>query len=95
MTKLGERVGAVLSSKDGVVYFLGYGKYVADVEVEGLASPNPQIRLDDGTYVYGYQCWWGPEDVIKRRFLSNAEEIVNAEVPDDNYGGGAYKWDTN
>lgn len=23
-------------------------------------SPNPRIRLDDGSMIWGYQCWWAP-----------------------------------
>jgi hypothetical protein len=25
-------------------------------------SLNPRIRLDDGRVVWGFQCWWGPEE---------------------------------
>lgn len=26
---------------------------------------NPCIKLDNGETVWGYQCWWGPEDKVK------------------------------
>lgn len=28
---------------------------------------NPRITLDDGRVVWGCQCWWGPEDAIRKR----------------------------
>lgn len=34
---------------------------------EGFAWTNPRITLDDGRVVWGCQCWWGPEEVIRRK----------------------------
>ena len=28
---------------------------------------NPRITLDDGRVVWGCQCWWGPEEAIRKR----------------------------
>ena len=28
---------------------------------------NPRITLDDGRVIWGCQCWWGPEEVIRKR----------------------------
>lgn len=28
-------------------------------------SPHPLIRLDDGSFVWACECWWGPEDDVK------------------------------
>lgn len=28
---------------------------------------NPKILLDDGRTVWGFECWWGPEDKTKKR----------------------------
>lgn len=33
---------------------------------EGTKFTNPRITLDDGSVVWGMQCWWGPEESIKR-----------------------------
>lgn len=30
-------------------------------------TTNPQIQLDDGSIIWGYQCWWGPEDAIRAK----------------------------
>jgi hypothetical protein len=62
MAKIGERVMAVLSSTPEEVKLLGEGVYEGDhpVDVEGMGGfPNPRIRLDDGTVIWGFQCWWG------------------------------------
>ena len=32
----------------------------------------PRITLDNGRVVWGNRCWWGPEDVIRRRLAGRA-----------------------
>src|SRR5690349_638265 len=77
----GERVGALVGSDPNtkVVQVFGYGVYEGDFVPEhrgekSLATwsheagiPNPRIRLDSGEVVYGAECWWGPEDDIRKR----------------------------
>ena len=29
-----------------------------------LGLKNPKIRLDSGEVVWGYECWWGPEEKV-------------------------------
>lgn len=83
------RVGAIQSIKDGVAKFYGYGEYVGDeipskdsvnkftkmLGTNGIA--NPKIVLDDGRVVWGCECWWGPEDQIKKRL--EGLTILNVE----------------
>jgi hypothetical protein len=66
----GDRVGAILYQVGEVVHFLGYGV------LEGIfkppygplkGMPNPRIKLDNGKIVWGYQCWFGPEEMIKKQ----------------------------
>ena len=70
MTKIGSRVGALVSSKNGISIFLGFGAYVGDEVPEPavgwmadalreLKVPNPKLVMDDGTVVFGCECWWG------------------------------------
>jgi len=77
MGEIGQRVGAILSANDDTVEFLGYGVYKGDYppkEAVGFMAkaltkakvPNPQIKLDSGGVVYGCECWWGPEEEIKK-----------------------------
>lgn len=101
--KPGERVGALLSAKDGEVRLLGYGVYDGNLEpprplglVVALFPPeardsweaclehyrenidpsatldqiklcNPRITLDSGVVVWGAECWWGPEGVVREK----------------------------
>lgn len=67
---VGMRVGAILGTEDNVVRFLGYGVYEGeevppDGPLHSMSLPNPKIKLDTGEVVWGYQCWWGPEQKIK------------------------------
>ena len=86
MTKVGERVGAILGSNDdGSLSFLGYGVYEGDFipeeavgwmaeAIRGTNTMNPRIRLDSGKVVYGCECWWGSESAVRKQ-LSNCKVI--------------------
>lgn len=63
--KIGDRVGAIMSADSEKVELFGYGVYSGDVEIPGLPFKNPEIKLDNGRVVRGYECWWGPEDKVK------------------------------
>lgn len=39
---------------------------------------NPRITLDDGSVVWGCQCWWGSEETIRERI--KGLKIVHAAV---------------
>lgn len=41
---------------------------------------NPRITLDDGRIVWGAQCWWGPEDAVRK--MIDGLQIVHAVLPD-------------
>lgn len=88
----GDRVGAILSSKNGIVKFIGYGIYVGDAipkEAVGFMAEalketktvNPKIELDSGKVVYGCECWWGSEKRVKE-ILDSSKEIVNVDIDD-------------
>lgn len=74
--KVGERVGAIMSRKEGTIKLFGYGVRIVDEVPEGAAElggflsaieiTNPTILLDSGKKVYGCECWWGPEEKIKK-----------------------------
>jgi len=79
------RVGAILNSEGKKINFLGYGEYVGDeVPPEdtpgfNMGMPNPKIVLDNGKVVWGCQCWWGPEEEIKKT-LEKYDEIVDVDM---------------
>lgn len=61
----GTRVGAIKSADDTTVELLGFGTYQGYDE-SPLGVPNPKIELDDGTVVWGFQCWWGEQEKIEK-----------------------------
>jgi hypothetical protein len=87
MQKVGDRVGAILGGKDGVVKFLGWGVYVgdevppADVGGFNFGQSNPKITLDNGDTVWGCECWWGSVEGIQR-WLDSAKEVVTVSISD-------------
>lgn len=90
VAQIGDRVGAILSASKTHVYLLGFGVYEGDFAVDGdahgwLASlvrdaggTNPRIRLDDGRVVWGCQCWWGPEERVRREL--EGREVVRVDL---------------
>lgn len=69
--KKGMRVGAICGTdeKTGALHFFGYGVYLGKFTPPpnvGIPFPNPKIKLDCGDVVWGCECWWGPEDEIKK-----------------------------
>ena len=90
MSKKGDRVGAILGAEKGMVEFLGYGVYDGDhVPTEGVGPfadmmkkaniPNPKIILDSGRVVYGCECWWGPEEEIRKK-VAAYEKVVIVDI---------------
>lgn len=76
MTEIGDRVGAIQSADETTVQFFGYGVYDGRIDNPDLGFPNPRITLDNGTQVWGYECWWGPEDHIRAKIGSREIVIV-------------------
>jgi len=90
MSKIGDRVGAILSAEGSTVRLLGYGVYEGDfIPEEGIGGhgdmireagiKNPRIKLDSGKTVYGCECWWGPEATIKAK-VSVYEHQKEADI---------------
>jgi hypothetical protein len=89
--KIGDRVGAIFAETDKRVEFLGYGSYAGDFvpETAGgflaeiakiVESKNPKIFLDSGKVVWGCECWWGPEEEIKKHL--EGREIIQVDIDD-------------
>jgi hypothetical protein len=75
-----------MCEEDNKIFFFGYGTYDGDFVPEAservlfwglpLDHPNPRITLDgSGKHVYGCECWWGPEEQIKK-MLTNRKVII-------------------
>ena len=70
MVRVGDKVIAILDAKDGKVRSFGEGVYDGDMLVsEQLPGiKNPRITLDAGGHVWGYECWWGAADAMRRKY---------------------------
>lgn len=85
---VGKRVGAIQKSDAETVYFFGYGIYDGDhIPDDGWMKdamiPNPKIKLDNGSTVYGYECWWGSEEKVKKLIGDRKVIFVHKENQHD------------
>ena len=88
--KPGMRVGVFHSCTDETLLLLGYGVYEGDevppVDILQadigppalLALPVPKLRLDDGTVVWGCECWWNDEAMV--RALETSRTIIHPKM---------------
>lgn len=83
-TEPGTRVGAIRNIGLNLkAYFFGWGVYQGNEPCPRLGGhPNPKIQLDNGKVVWGCECWWGPEERIKRELDGLTIEIVEPEDGD-------------
>ena len=90
MSKIGDRVGAILQTTDDTVELIGYGTYVGDeiphARVAGMGEllrkaerTNPKIQLDSGQDVFGCECWWGAEAAVKSRIGNRLTVAVDID----------------
>lgn len=80
MTAIGTRVIALRNMTNATAYSYGEGVYIGDLvpDTDSLPSDfrNPCIQLDDGKYVWGFQCWWGPVDRVTAQIGDRPVEKV-------------------
>ena len=88
MYNIGDRVGALVGSDEEtkILTVAGFGVYEGDVVPETddikfmgiplkeVNRPNPKIALDNGSTVWGCECWWGAETKVKEQI----EEYKNS-----------------
>lgn len=87
MIKIGDRVGAYISNRDGAVEFLGYG-VISDFDIprDGVGyvcnafirenRKDAIILLDTGDVVCGCECFWSTEDAVKKTLDGQQIEVV-------------------
>jgi hypothetical protein len=46
-------------------------------------TPNPKIKLDNGKIVWGCECWWGPEAMIKEETLRAGLTIIPVDIDEE------------
>jgi hypothetical protein len=86
--KANDRVYAVLCDDAESISLIGYGTYVGDEVpdeaaaglagfLRGVVKVNPRFVMDDGSVVWGCECWWGPqadfENMIAGRKVINVD----------------------
>ncbi|MFA5174431.1 MAG: hypothetical protein WC438_04590 [Candidatus Pacearchaeota archaeon] len=92
MVEIGKRVGALLKETSSAVYFFGYGVYTGEAipsnEIIYLGrrynelfpgDKVAKIKLDNGGSIYGCECWWGPEEYIKKFIGDRQVKIVSLQ----------------
>lgn len=82
--KIGDRVIAFESFKDGVLTTYGEGVYLGDKVPDATPFntrdiPNPCIRLDSGKHIWGYQCWWGSPEEIDEKYGQHITKILDVD----------------
>lgn len=83
MAEVGDRVGAIRNADPNTVYMYGYGTYEGMQPCPLLNDiPNPRIKLDDGSTVWGMECWWGPEDKMREAISEKPERTVQIVKPE-------------
>lgn len=96
ITKVGTRVGAILGVDEAtkVLKLFGYGVYngqgippsyreLFKGESDDKIPKNPEIKLDDGSLVYGRECWWSSQEHIEKEVARHKEmgyKIVMVDV---------------
>ncbi len=90
--KVGDRVLAVRDSSETQANVYGAGVYAGD-EVPDSAPgemgamlreagvSNPKIVLDNGKVVWGCECWWGAEDLLRKRLAG--KNVVEVDIEAD------------
>lgn len=84
LEKIGMRVGAIQSMDEKQVHLFGFGVYEGDKvppkELFGfdLGFPNPQIKLDNGKLVFGFECWWGSEEQMRAKIAGR--EVIEVDI---------------
>ena len=92
--KIGDRVGAIASIRNGVAEIFGFGTYKgalvpnhkdgrgtsADLLKEADVE-NPTIELDNGELIYGCECWWASEEKIQE-MIGKCTEVKIVTIHD-------------
>jgi len=85
MATIGAEICAILKADERKVHLIGYGKYVGDEipdehcggfggTLREHCIKNPKLVLEDGTVVWGCECWWGDAEKAHKH-IGNREVI--------------------
>jgi len=88
-SNIGDRVGAIRNMDDETAWVFGYGVYDGEEVppedekgergmidfVHAANVTNPKLLMDDGTIIWGCECWWGPEK-LARETISDRKIVI-------------------
>ena len=90
--KAGSRVGVIANATEGIVYFIGFGRYsgdhVPDKKASGVLASmcrvhkhkTPKIVLEgDKGVIYGCECWWGTVRNTNK-IINNSKHVIDTSV---------------
>jgi hypothetical protein len=55
-----------------------FGFLPSELEKEAPGFTNPCLKMDDGTIVWGCECWWGAEDGLEK--LVGGRTVINVDM---------------
>ncbi len=97
MSEPGQRIGAVLCANDDEVELIGFGTYEGDhvpgddavgvmaKALKNMQVKNPKLVMDDGTIVWGCECWWGDENAVNEQIGNRKVVYVNMDKVRESY----------
>jgi hypothetical protein len=56
-----------------------FDKIASESGRPGYRPTNPKIVLDDGSVVWGQECWWGDEERVRKSIGDRRVKIVTIE----------------
>lgn len=90
MAEIGDNICAVLKADSKNVYVIGYGTYlgeeIPDKDITGqiatmlrnAKATNPKLEMEDGTIVWGCECWWG--DVESAIEMMGGRKVIQVDM---------------
>ena len=87
-TQTEEKVIAIESFKNGILKKYGEGilipNQIPDIQpFKKAGAKNPYIKLDNGKYVWGFQCWWSSLKRFEKEYSEHIKETIIVDVEDE------------
>lgn len=82
----GTRVTALFCVRKDTAEVIGSGVYEGnEIPPENIGGyniglPNPKIVLDSGIVIWGCECWWGPEEDVKKYIEKHQLQTVQVDI---------------
>lgn len=82
------RVIAIESIENGVMRSYGEGEYLGEKipnvsPFNEIGLKNPCIKLDNGKYIWGFQCWWGEAKKFREKYKNRFDNEVIVDIEEN------------